>query len=144
MSKGVRRVEEGDLLLIAYQIRHGSIVLESSEPEDSVEYQMGVGHWPLRLELALMGATVGERLNIALNAADNAFGRVDPERVIHLDVVDFVNVPEPGELIEFNLENNEAIEGQVLSVFGDKIEVDFNHPYVGRDLDFTIHIKSIL
>lgn len=144
MARGIRRVEGKDLLLIAYQVQHESIVLESSEPEDSVEYQMGAGHWPAQLELALMGATVGERLNITLNAADNAFGQVDSERVIHLDVVDFVNVPEPGELIEFNLENNEAIEGQVLSVFGDKIEVDFNHPYAGRDLIFTIHIKSIL
>ena len=105
---------------------------------------MGAGQWPPQLELAMLGECAGAQLKIDLNASDNAFGAPDPERIVAMEAVDFEAAPEPGELIEFRLPDEQMLEGQVLAVFGDKIEVDFNHPYVGRDLTFEIHIHTIV
>jgi FKBP-type peptidyl-prolyl cis-trans isomerase 2 len=131
-------------LRINYTISHHDKVLEASAQGEPVKYQMGTGQWPVQLELAMLGEKVGAQLDIKLLAADEAFGCVDPERVVTMDAIDFKAEPQPGELIEFNLENGECLEGQILSVFADKIEVDFNHPYAGRDLNIKIQIVSIL
>jgi FKBP-type peptidyl-prolyl cis-trans isomerase SlpA len=98
----------------------------------------------VQLELAMRGEKVGAQLDINLEAVDNAFGAADAGRVVTMDTIDFKTEPQPGELIEFKLENGETLEGQILSVFADKIEVDFNHPYAGRDLNIKIQIVSIL
>ena len=139
-----QRVTENDRLLISYEIRHQKQILEKSPPHETVEYLMGTGQWPVQLELAMLGEMVGECLSIKLKASDNAFGPAEPDRIVSMDAIDFENPPDPGELIEFKLENGENVEGQILSVFADKIEVDFNHPYAGRDLDIQIQIVSIL
>jgi len=136
-------VNSEDSLLITYTIRHQNQVLEQISGNEPVDYQMGVGQWPVQLELAMLGEAEGECLDISLRASENAFGAAEPDRIISMDIVDFDKEPEPGELIEFTLENGDSVEGQVLSVFANNVEVDFNHPYAGRDLEFEIHIKSI-
>lgn len=139
-----RIVGTDDRVMISYEVRCHGQVLEASESGEYVEYQMGAGHWPVQLELTLLGEAVGQQLEIELKAGDYAFGKPDPERIIQMDRIDFDDEPEAGELIEFTLDNGDIVEGQVLSVLADKIEVDFNHPYAGRDLSFSIHIGSIL
>lgn len=131
-------------LLISYDIRCGGEQLEASEPDQPIEYRMGQGLWPIQLELEMLNEVVGTRLQVVVSAVDNVFGHIDPERVMQLQQADFSHTPDPGELIEFELPDGEKVEGQVLRTFGDQVEVDFNHPYAGRDLDIQIRIESIL
>ena len=131
-------------LLISYDIRCGGEQLEASEPNQPIEYQMGQGLWPIQLELEMLNEVVGACLQVAVSAVNDVFGPIDPERVMQLQQADFSHAPDPGELIEFELPDGETVEGQVLSTFGDQVEVDFNHPYAGRDLDIQIRIESIL
>ena len=144
MNKLARVVAQDDHLLITYTIRHRDQILEANAPGEPVEYRMGEGQWPIQIELAMLGEKVGEQLVLQYKVGDNVFGCTDPERIVSMDAVDFKSEPEPGELIEFNVDNGDMIEGQILSVFADKIEVDFNHPYAGRDLNILIQIVSIL
>jgi FKBP-type peptidyl-prolyl cis-trans isomerase 2 len=144
MNKSTRVVAQDDQLQITYSIRHQDQVLETSAPGESVAYKMGEGQWPIQIELAMLGEEAGKQLALQYIAGDNVFGCTDPERIVTMDAVDFEPEPEPGQLIEFKLEKGEVIEGQILSVFADKIEVDFNHPYAGRDLTILIQIVSIL
>ncbi len=137
-------VVNDDRLLITYTISHHDQVLEASAQGEPVKYQMGAGQWPVQLELAMLGEKVGAQLDIKLQAGDNVFGPADPERVVTMNATDFNTEQQPGALIEFDLENGETFEGQILSVFADKIEVDFNHPYAGRDLNIKIQIVSIV
>jgi len=137
-------VANDDSLLITYTISHYDQVLEANAQGEPVKYQMGAGQWPVQLELAMIGEKAGAQLDIKLLAGDSVFGTPDPERVVMMDAIDFKAAPQPGELLEFKLENGETLEGQILSVFADKIEVDFNHPYAGRDLNIKIQIVSIL
>jgi FKBP-type peptidyl-prolyl cis-trans isomerase SlpA len=140
----MNKVGVDDLLKISYKISHRNKLLEEVASSEAVEYRMGEGNWPIQLELAMLGEITGSCLKIQLMAKDDAFGRVDPDRIMQMDRLDFSSQPQPGELIEFEFEHGEPVEGQVLRILDDKIEVDFNHPYAGRDLDIEIQIKSIL
>ena len=140
----VPQVEAQTLLRISYEILHDGRILESSEPEQPIEYQLGNGCWPATIESKLLGSVVGDEILIEILAEENAFGELDVERIIQMDRQDFDNEPDLGDLIEFDLPDAQGVEGQVISVFGDKIEVDFNHPYAGRDLMFKIQIQAIV
>lgn len=140
----LRRVTAEDRLLISYDISCAGEQLEASDLGQTVEYHMGQGLWPIQLELEMLNETVGANLLIAIRAVDDVFGKIDPERMITLQLADFRHTPVSGELIEFELPDGETVEGQVLRLLGDQVEVDFNHPYAGRDLDFKIRIESIM
>lgn len=131
-------------LLISYDINCGGEQLELVESHAPIEYQMGQSLWPIQLELEMLNEVAGASLKVQVRAVDNIFGEIDPERVMQLQQGDFDHAPDPGDLIEFELPDGETIEGQVLRLFGDQVEVDFNHPYAGRDLDIQIRIESIL
>ncbi len=40
-------------------------------------------------------------------------------------------------------EDGNPIQVIVTNILDDKVEVDFNHPLSGKDLDFTITVQSI-
>lgn len=138
-----RCITESNSLLLSYRISHRGKILEQSDPGQPIEYTMGQGLWPVQVELALIGEEVGRQLNLTLGPDDNAFGRADPERIIKMPRDDFADAPQTGQLIEFELANGEPVEGQVLAVSEEEVEVDFNHPYAGRELDFEIVIEKI-
>ena len=131
-------------LLISYGISNDGELLEANDLNEPLEYQMGQGLWPIQLELEMLNEIAGAELHVAVLAGDNYFGKIDPQRVMQLQQSDFSHTPCPGELIEFELPDGEKVEGQVLRALNDQIEVDFNHPYAGRDLDIRIQIESIL
>jgi len=144
MNSADARVAADDRLLLHYTISCKGVELESSELDAPVEYRMGQGMWPVQIELAMLNELVGSVLDIKIGAADGAFGMADPGRILRLQREDFMHDPAVGELIEFEMPDGEQLEGQVLSLFPDQIEVDFNHPYVGRDLDIHITIENII
>jgi len=139
-----QRVGSEQQILIEYQISSDGQQLEGSEPGQPVAYQMGQGQWPIQLELAMFNEPIGTELNLHLAASEQAFGVADPERIIVMSLDDFPAPPQIGALLEFTLPNAEATEGQVLKISGDQVEVDFNHPYAGRDLSVMIKLVSIV
>ena len=143
MSRLSSEVVGDDCISIEYRILHRGLELESSGAGQAVDYQLGQGDWPDVLEKALLGAREGDCLSLHFEASDKLFGRPDPARIVDMDRRDFNREPEPGELIEFEMANGERVEGQVLLLYDDKIQVDFNHPYAGRELDIEIRIISI-
>lgn len=138
------RVGNAQQVLIEYQIHADGILLEGSDPGQPVVYQMGQGQWPVPLELAMLNEPVGSEIELYFSAGDQVFGSVDSERIIVMQIDDFSSTPEVGALLEFSLPNSETTEGQVLKIMGDQVEVDFNHPYAGRDLRVNIKLLAIV
>lgn len=144
MPNLIKRVDADDTLLLTYSISSADSVLEGNIAAAPIEYKMGTGLWPMLIEFAMHNEHTGAELNINIKASEHVFGTPDLERVLQLDLIDFDQNPDIGELVEFELPDGKIIEGQVLSQLNDKLEVDFNHPYVGRDLKIYIKIESIL
>lgn len=144
MNSHLHPISATDRILIRYEIRHQQQILEATEGDETIEYHMGEGHWPDQIESEILGKPVGATLEVNLLASDNAFGPIDPGRILTMQARDFAHVPEPGALVQFTLPDGEETEGQVLRVFGEQLEVDFNHPYAGRDLSFKIQINRVV
>ncbi len=141
MSLDSGLVALGDTLTVAYDVclRSGEVMesASSSEPETIV---LGSGRWPVQVELSLVGLSIGEQCRVELRAEDQAFGVIDPARVVSLLQSDFKDQPSLGELIDFSLPDGESIAGLVVGCDEKEVEVDFNHPYAGRDVCFEVEI----
>lgn len=144
MSGHSRNVNVADHLLIRYEISHAGKVLEGGMEGGNHKYTMGEGQWPEQIETKMLGLKQGEKIQLNFDAADKVFGAPNPERIVQMKRSDFTKEPDLNGLIEFELPDGQLIEGQVLSMFDDSIEVDFNHPYAGRDISMQVYIESII
>lgn len=139
-----RKVGANSTVTLAYRILADEQELESASEAEPATLQLGQGEWPAQLELALIGELPGAELRVAVSAQEQVFGEVDPARVQTLAVDDFdCKPPGAGCLMAFELPGGEEIEGVVLKADASAVEVDFNHPYAGRDLQVEIKVLAI-
>jgi FKBP-type peptidyl-prolyl cis-trans isomerase 2 len=90
------------------------------------------------LDKDLVGKEVGKSYKIKLSP-ENAFGKRDPKmiRVIPLKIFIEKNInPYPG--LTLQLDNYIA---KVLSISGGRVNVDFNNPLAGKDIEYDYTIK---
>ncbi len=101
------------------------------------------------LEKAIDGLSPGQPFDVAVKA-DEAFGMPDPEQVVTLDKdvfeVDGKFDAErifPGAAVPMMTADGYRIDGKVLAVTDDKVEMDFNHPLAGKDVRFKGKIMTV-
>lgn len=96
-----------------------------------------------KIEQALEGHAVGERVSVQLTPAD-AFGDHDPKLTFTDDIE---NAPPELRRVgaEFEAQNakGESIVLTVTRIEGDKITVDANHPLAGQTISFEVTVQDI-
>jgi FKBP-type peptidyl-prolyl cis-trans isomerase SlyD len=96
-----------------------------------------------KIEQALEGRAVGERVAVQLTPAD-AFGDRDPKLTFTDDIE---NAPPELRRVgaEFEAQNakGESIVLTVTRIEGDKITVDANHPLAGQNISFEVTVQEI-
>lgn len=95
-------------------------------------------------ERAMFGMLAGESAVLAIQPEDG-FGAPNPENVHVLKRSDFGRDMEltPGLVVSFSDPERQELPGVVSRVFGDSVEVDFNHPLAGLDLTFEVSIMDV-
>lgn len=96
-----------------------------------------------KIEQALEGRTVGERVSVQLTPAD-AFGDRDHKLTFTDDIENAP--PELRRLgAEFEAQNakGESIMLTITRIEGDKITVDANHPLAGQTISFEVTVQDI-
>ena len=97
-----------------------------------------------KVELALLGAQVGEEVSVELEPSEAAWGEIDPNQVV---VEDINKIPPEyrhiGAEIEFRNEQGDVKNFQVTSINQGKITIDGNHPYAGHKVNFHVTILTI-
>ncbi len=96
------------------------------------------------LRYALLNLKPGDK-EIMKIPPETGFGFRDPGAIHHIPLADFPKgtEPKPGRIIGFHLPDGEEIPGAVLSIKGDQVEVDFNHPCAGHEVTFQVEILSV-
>ncbi len=96
------------------------------------------------LEQALEGKSVGDKLKITLAAAD-AYGDLDPAliEVVSAEMFEGVETLEAGMEFETELDNGDDEFVRIISVDGDNVTIDGNHPLAGQNLTFDVEITDI-
>jgi len=118
--------------------------IESNFGGEPVAVTMGRGQLTEGMELALFGLKEGDSQTLTLTP-EQCFGYRDEANIHNMSLADFPSdlVPEPGLAFWFDTADGDDLPGSVLSVKGDVVEVDFNHPLAGQSLVFSVEIVDI-
>ena len=139
-------VQINNKILIRYRILDVvGLVLEDSG-EAPVVINVGDGSLPPLVENALFDRKIEEHVRIEVDAADEVFGRYDESKIQPLSRSQFGDFGEieAGMLLEFALPDGEGVAGSITYVADDEVIVDFNHPLIGRDCVYEIHLVEFV
>lgn len=118
-------------------------VLDSSEGQEPLSYLHGAGNIIPGLEKALVGKTVGDKLNVSVAAAE-AYGERDDSMIQQLDSSMFSGIDQIEVGMEFHAETEHGLQVvTVTNVEGDQVTIDGNHPLAGVDLNFDVEVTDV-
>lgn len=117
----------------------GQVVDDGKEP---VRYlHGGYGGMLAKLEEALEGKDVGDRVDVTLVPAD-AFGEHDPALVVDMPLEAFQEMPAVGDILERTFADT-TLNYRVAAVDGEKAVLDGNHPLAGATLTFSATVTEV-
>jgi FKBP-type peptidyl-prolyl cis-trans isomerase SlpA len=121
-------------------------IVESAGRDDPLRFVIGDQTLVEGLERRLLGLSPGERARFNIPAQEFVFGVHDDEKVLTMARKEFADEMEieQGHVVAFDLPNGEEVLGTIRGLHGNDVEVDFNHPLVGRDCIFEVEIIEVI
>lgn len=138
------KITEGCIVTIDYTMAlEDGEILDSTKDLEPLTYVQGTGEIISGLEQAVIGMKKGEKLDVAVAAAD-AFGEFDPEALIEVPKGDLPPEAQNGGM-ELTVEGpkGQTITGRVVEIKGNTAIVDFNRPLAGKDLQVSVTIVDV-
>ena len=141
------KLKTGDKVKVHYvgTLKEGQIFDSSREKEQPIEFSIDDGKLLKGFNDAVKDLDVGTKKNISI-ASEEAYGKYNNEAVITVPKSEF---PE-GMKYELNGfiqgQDNEGrpVQGQVIKIEEESINLDMNHPLAGEDLNFEIELVEIV
>ena len=141
------QLKTGDKVKVHYvgTLKEGQIFDSSREKEQPIEFSIDDGKLLKGFNDAVKDLDVGTKKNISI-ASEEAYGKYINEAVITVPKSEF---PE-GMKYELNGfiqgQDNEGrpVQGQVIKIEEESINLDMNHPLAGEDLNFEIELVEIV
>lgn len=115
---------------------------DSSEGRDPLEFTIGAGQVIPGFENAVAGLEPGGTASVTI-APEDAYGPKHEELVHTVSVEDFASEPYVGGVVNLVSPDGDEMPGRIVSVEGDTVTLDFNHPLAGETLVFRIELVSI-
>lgn len=132
------------VVTINYTLRNDAgEVLDSSEDAGPMAYLHGFGNIVPGLEKQLEGKAAGDKL-VAVVPPEEGYGdksETGPQ-AIPLGAFEGVDV-HPGMTLVVEDDEGEQMPLRVVSVEGDKVIVDLDHPLAGETLHFTVEVVAV-
>jgi FKBP-type peptidyl-prolyl cis-trans isomerase SlyD len=145
-------VSKDSMVTLTYDLRldgkEGEI-FESATTERPLIFLHGAGLMIPAFEEQLIGKKSGEKFEIAIPAA-SGYGEINEEAVVELPLDIFKvdgkvddTLLTPGNSVPMMSAHGQRMDGIVVSVEGEVVTMDFNHPLAGEDLHFTGEILQV-
>lgn len=126
-----------------YKLTADGDFVESSEGQEPVAYLHGRNNIVPGLENGLRGRRAGDELTVTVEPED-AYGPRNPSAVQRVPIKHLIR---PGKLAADDVVTVNTNEGPrratVLKVGRFNVDVDFNHPLAGRQLQFEVRIVDV-
>jgi FKBP-type peptidyl-prolyl cis-trans isomerase SlyD len=117
-------------------------VIETSVGKDPLWYLQGMGNLVPGLEKALEGKDPGETVDVSLSPAD-AYGERDENEIRNVPLRKF-KAPRIQVGGRYQIQTADGLSVvTVLSVSGDYVRVDGNHPLAGKSLTFVCKVIDV-
>jgi len=141
------KLKTGDKVKVHYvgTLKEGQVFDSSREKEQPIEFSIDDGKLLKGFNDAVKDLDVGTKKTISLTS-EEAYGKYINEAVITVPKSEF---PE-GMKYELNGfiqgQDNEGrpVQGQVIKIEEETINLDMNHPLAGEDLSFEIELVEIV
>jgi len=144
-------IKNGDFVRLSYTGKVDGTVFDTTDEEVAKEagihnpeahygpivIRVGSRHVILGLDEALVGKDVGDEEEIEI-PPDKAFGPHDPSYIEAFNKNSFREKPKKG----MTLNVPEKGEGRVVDVIGNRVLIDFNHPFAGKTLSYWFRIEE--
>lgn len=124
-------------------------VFEKAGKDSPLIFLYGSGMMLPAFESGLSDKNTNDTFEISIAAAD-AYGEVNEEAIVDLPKNIFMvdgkideELITPGNTVPMMSTSGQRMEGLVVSVNDDTVQMDFNHPLAGEDLHFTGEILDV-
>jgi len=142
-ENNVAKVRQGKVVRLGFHVRERQSGQLLQYGEDLVYLHGGYGGAFPKVEQALEGCRLGDRVSVEL-APEEGYGIHHPELVMTLPSGEFADgLPQAGEAVEGHLPDGRSMTFTVSGFVGDRITLDGNHPFAGKHLIFNFEVLDI-
>ena len=137
-------VEKDKVIKIDYMLKDSDgETIDSSEDSEPLVYIHGNGNLIPGLEKELEGKKVGDKLACVVASAE-AYGEYDENLIFTVQKSSFADPEKIEEGMQFEAHGEDGARVvTVVTVKGDEVTVDANHPLAGEDLHFDVRVVEI-
>ena len=141
----MQQVKPGDTVKVHY---HGRLddgtTFDTSQGREPLQFEVGTGLVIPGFDNGIVGMQVGEKKTIEIKS-DDAYGPVDPNRVVEFPKTNFPKglTPEIGMQLNMTAETGEEIPVVITDIKEEVVVLDANHPLAGRTLIFDVEVVEI-
>lgn len=138
-------IENNQVVAMMYELKVDGEVVDSNIGKDPLEFTYGTGQIIPGLESRILELNEGDSKDITVPAAE-AYGEYNEEAKQVLPKEQFGDLElQVGMPLQGQGENGQPIQVIITDIKEDgSVEVDFNHPLAGKELNFSITINSII
>ncbi|HEY5432824.1 MAG TPA: peptidylprolyl isomerase [Coriobacteriia bacterium] len=131
-------VRTGDTVRVHYRgsLTDGTL-FDQSEGRDPLAFTVGLGQVIPGFERAVIGLEPGETVTVTIEPVD-AYGPHHAELRHAVTLADFASTPYIGGEVNLVSPEGDEMPGRIVSIEGDDVTIDFNHPLAGETLVFEI------
>lgn len=144
--------EKNNVVSIVYELRSGSKegdIVEALTPENPLTFLFGTGGLLPKFEENLSGLTSGDSFEFLLNSED-AYGPVVESAVVNVPKSIFMvdgkideNLLKVGNMVPMMDAEGRRMNGKILTIDEEAVQMDFNHPMAGNDLFFKGQVTEV-
>jgi FKBP-type peptidyl-prolyl cis-trans isomerase SlyD len=147
-------IAKNNIVFISYQLAFPDEegqpdVVEIVDEKEPMVFIHGLSGLPEAFENNLLGLNEGDTFNFSISAED-AYGNVDPNAIIQLPKSIFQaedqnadDILQIGNFIPMTDDQGNRMQGLVVSIEGETVTMDFNHPLAEKTLMFQGKIIKI-
>ncbi|MDE6451236.1 MAG: peptidylprolyl isomerase [Odoribacter sp.] len=141
-------ITKNKFVTVSYELRteKDGELLETAGTDRPLEFICGQGQTLEYFELNLMEKKEGDRFDFRIPAA-NAYGERDNDMVVDLPKDIFKEVAAEdmvvGNVLPMMDSIGRRLQGKILAIGEEEVQVDFNHPMAGKDLYFKGEVLGV-
>ncbi|MBC6906947.1 peptidylprolyl isomerase [Saccharophagus sp. K07] len=139
------QIEKDKVVSILYQLKDAEgEQLEETQDGIPLAYLHGHNNLLPALEEALAGRQAGDKLSLTL-PPEKAYGELKPGATQRVPIKHLVHAPKrlmPGMIAHVQTEQG-ILTTKILKVGKFNVDVDLNHPFAGKTLQFDIEVVSV-
>ena len=141
------KIKTGDTVKVHYigTLKDGSQFDNSRDRGDGLQFTIDDGQLLKGFNNAVKDLQVGEKTKVDIKAAE-AYGEYVSEAVIKVQKSEFPESLkyELNGFIQGQDQEGRPVQGQVVKINEESVDLDMNHPLAGEDLSFEIELLEIV